>query len=163
MIGKKKEKKLWLSDDETKKVGTIKARLNEEKDYEALRARWDKEDELLSSRTNAFLTVNAILFAATQIQPGSNSFSIGFALIGIILTVFWMITSKRSADLIQLLFTLCSDISPDYAKLMYEFRKPKRRFAPSNIMAIILPRTILACWILYTIWLAITLNLGKNP
>ena len=145
-----RKNKHW-SDEERTRIDLILKTLTYEKDFLNLRARWDKEDELLNCRTNTFLTANALLFAATQL---TKSFFIcfGVTLIGIILTLFWMIVAMRSKNCIQVLSKFCYEISPKYLQYALDFRSPRKYF-PTSVIAKILPRMILICWSVYSLWL----------
>lgn len=130
-------------------------------DYKEIRERWDKEDELLSSRTSMFLTVNAILFAATQLQTNdspcpllaasrlqennSSVLNLAVSAVGFVLTLLWLRVSKHSSDCIHFLFKISKDIAPGFSLGLYEFRRPKVLF-PTRVIAIFLPVIVLLCW-----------------
>jgi hypothetical protein len=128
-----------------------------EQDFADIRERWDKEDNLLASRTSMFLTVNAILFAATRLQTDGNSlFNVGISAIGVILTLLWLKVSKRSSDCIYFLSQISNGIAPVYSQSLRRFREPKL-LSPTRVIAVILPAMVLLCWVVLAV-----LNIGKR-
>lgn len=117
-------------------------------DYKSIRERWDKEDELLNSRTGTFLTANTILFAAAQFQKESI-YSLGIAIVGVIVTIFWMLVSSRSARIITYFYDICQDIMPKYMKYIYTYKKP--RLTPTKIITKVLPLIILISWLTFIV------------
>lgn len=116
------------------------------RDYKELRERWDKEDDLLGSRTSMFLTVNAILFAATSLKENNNSvLNFAVSVVGFILTLLWLRVSKRSYDCIYFLSEISKDIAPEYSHGLHMFHWPKWLY-PTKVIAIILPVIVLLCW-----------------
>jgi len=120
-----------------------------EKDYISIRERWDKEDELLNSRTGTFLTANTILFAAAQFQKESL-YSLGIAIVGIIVTIFWLLVSSRSARIIAYFYGICQEIMPKYMKFIYSYKKP--RLTPTKIITKVLPLIILISWLTFIVY-----------
>jgi len=119
-----------------------------EKDYYSIRERWDKEDELLNTRTSTFLTANTILFAAVQFQKESV-YSIGIAIVGVIVTIFWMLVAHRSARIIAYFYGISQNIMPEYLRFIYNYKKP--RLTPTKIITKVLPLIILLSWLTYIV------------
>jgi hypothetical protein len=84
------------------RMGKVKSKISVEK-YKAIRKRWDHEDQLLMSRTGAFLTANSILCVALSFQP-EVPFQIGVAVVGLALSSLWLTTSLHSFNIIALLY-----------------------------------------------------------
>jgi hypothetical protein len=123
--------------------------------YNELRDRWDKEDNLLNNRTGAFLTSHAILFAAARFQDMNHvGLCIGIAIVGILLTFFWFLVSKRSSFFISRYGKLTLAVAPQYMKDIYETKRPKL-LPPTRIIAVVLPLIVLVCWVSFAIWLIV--------
>jgi hypothetical protein len=121
--------------------------------YKELRDRWDKEDNLLNNRTGAFLTSHAILFATARLQDTNNTgLCIGIALVGILLTFFWFLVSKRSLFFINRYAKLTLAVAPQYMKDIYKTKRPKL-LPPTRIIAVVLPLIVLVCWVSFAVWL----------
>lgn len=142
--------RFWKQSYEIEKMEDLK-RIREElseMDYVSIRERWDKEDELLNNRTGTFLTANTILFAAAQFQKESI-YSLGIAIVGVIVTIFWMLVSSRSARIIAYFYGICQDIMPKYMKFIYSYKKP--RLTPTKIITKVLPLIILISWLTFIV------------
>jgi hypothetical protein len=122
--------------------------------YKLIRERWDKEDELLLSRTGIFLTANSILGAALgfQVQSG-HSFRIGVASVGLILSILWLLTSLVSFNIIRRFFLLSKDDMPHGLKESYR----SRFIHPNTVFCKLIPGLIIAGWVGFIIWSLISM------
>ena len=127
------------------------------RDYKEIRERWDKEDELLGSRTSMFLTVNAILFAATSLQENNNSvLNFAVSVVGFILTLLWLSVSKRSYGLhIFFIEDLEGYRAGIFTSARYDSIGRSWLYSYKSI-AIILPVIVLLCWAIALAFLNIT-------
>jgi hypothetical protein len=114
--------------------------------YVIIRDRWDKEDNLLLSRTGIFLTVNSILCAGAQLQQALG-FRAGIGIFSIVLSTIWLTTSWHSFNVIFYLYGKCFDYMPEDIKGIYKL-KPIL-FRPTTVFGIVLPITVILGWIFY--------------
>jgi hypothetical protein len=122
-------------------------------DYDKLRKRWDKEDDLLNSRTNTFLTVNAILISAAQLSIvfSKAKFEYGIATFGIIISILWFLTARRTKNCLNILAKFCYKISPKSIQYALDYKSPKM-ILPNKIIASILPVVIIFFWIVFILF-----------
>jgi hypothetical protein len=124
------------------------------KSYKSIRERQDKEDELLNLRTGSFLTANTILFAVTQLQKGNDLFlrencvalNYGIAIVGILVTIFWILISFRTSLYINYFASIRKKVSPHYTKFIPEYKSSNLLLFPTTIVALWLPLIILSSW-----------------
>lgn len=154
------QRRIQIKDDDIDKLVTdLAIKVEDEKTYKTydiIQARADREDILLNNRTSSFLTANAIFLAVTQIQNVTTSFfRLGLVIVGIIVTIFWLLISNRTATFIHFFHDLLAKIRPEYLNFIHSYRRPK--FTPTNIMAYVFPVTILIGWSVYFVFLLFTL------
>ncbi len=123
--------------------------MSNKKKYKTLRERWDKEDNLLLSRTGIFLTVNSILCAGAQLQQ-EVGFRSGVAIFSIIISLLWLTTSWHSCNLIMELYRKCKTIMPGDLEEIYGIRPVL--FRPTASLGIVLPCIVISGWIVYAGW-----------
>lgn len=123
--------------------------MGEKKKYKTLRERWDKEDNLLLSRTGIFLTVNSILCAGAQLQQ-EVGFRTGVAVFSIVISILWLTTSWHSYNVIKKLYLKCKTIMPGDLGDVYAI-KPVL-FRPTAALGIVLPCTVISGWVVYAGW-----------
>lgn len=120
--------------------------------YKLVRERWDKEDDLLLSRTGIFLTANSILIAALGFQENNLNFQKGISVLGLLLSLLWLATSIHSGRVIRKLFLLCKDHIPYDLKEIMKI-KPVL-FRPTTVFCKLIPGLIVAVWLAALVWLA---------
>ncbi|MBN1304875.1 MAG: hypothetical protein JXA13_10610 [Anaerolineales bacterium] len=128
-------------------------KINREKryqQYKLLRSRWDKEDDLLLTRTGIFLTTNSILLAASRFNE-NLPLQVGVASLGLLLSILWLTTSWHSARVIKQLFLASKDVMPKKVRNLYSV-KPIL-FRPTTVFAFIVPSLIILGWIAYLAWI----------
>ena len=113
--------------------------------YEAIRQRWDHEDDLLVSRTGVFLTANSILWAALGFQPNNNFFQITIGVMGLLLSILWLTTSLHSFNVIGILYGLAKDNMP-YG-LKDTFKVKPVLFRPNTVFGKLIPSLMIAGWV----------------
>ncbi len=118
--------------------------------YKIIRERWDKEDNLLLTRTGIFLTTNSILLAASGFQLEKLIFQIGLACFGFILSFLWLTTSWHSAKIIRTLYHLSREDLPYGLDDIYQIRP--LLFRPNTVFGKIIPITITVGWLIFLGW-----------
>ncbi len=126
------------------------ARTLEIERYKLIRERWDKEDELLNTRTGVFLTANSILPVALGFQMQSLPFKLGIALFGLILSILWLMTSWHSFNIIRALFRLCRNDMPYDLDAIYKV-KPIL-FRPNTVFCFLIPGVVIIGWLSFIVW-----------
>lgn len=121
---------------------------NEE--YNRLRRRWDAEDQLLLTRIGIFLTTNAILGAAAQLQE-DRGFQVGVAFFALLISFYWLIISRHSFKVIKRLHHITNRCMPEAEKAIYNFKTCGLR--PNDVLVKLLPTTVILAWILYIAWI----------
>jgi hypothetical protein len=125
--------------------------------YKLIRERWDKEDALLISRTGIFLTANSILYAAMGFQAKTPGYQVGVAVMGLLLSVLWLMTSWHTTNVIRKLYQMCiGDMPYDLADI-YKI-KPKF-FRPTTVFGKVIPGLIIAGWLAFILWLLFSMKM----
>lgn len=119
----------------------------------ALRQRIETEDELLNTRTTIFLATNGLWAASVGVST-AQTLQVGIALLGIAVTVLWMISSWQSYCVVRALtirYLKELDAAPHTRKVIEDVVQGELRkwghWRPSDIMAKWLPRSFLAIWL----------------
>jgi len=120
-----------------------------DQEYQIIRKRWDKEDDLLLSRTGIFLTANSILLAASQLNDDFK-LRIGITILSLLISILWLTTSWHSFNIIAMLFKRCKDKMPNVEKELYHI-KPLW-FRPNTVFCKLLPSLVILGWLVYLYW-----------
>ena len=117
--------------------------------YECIRRRWDREDDLLVSRTGLFLTANSIFCAASQLQQDLE-FKIGVAVVSLIISFLWLTTSWHSFNIIARLYREAKGCTTKAVPSIYEIKPVFVR--PNTVFGKLLPGLVILAWIVYLTW-----------
>jgi hypothetical protein len=122
------------------------------------RKRIEFEDELFNSRTTIFLGTNGLWAAAAGIS-GDFHLQIGIGILGILVTMMWLMCSWQSQRVIK-------ELTVEYLKLLKSSNDPENRvektvqkalwsprLRPTNILAQWLPVLFLFVWTVFLVWL----------
>ena len=117
--------------------------------YETLRRRWDREDDLLMSRTVVFLIVNSIF--ATACQPQQQEwFKVGVAVLSLVISFLWLTISWHSFNVIAALYHEAKPFLPEYESAIFRIRPIL--FRPNTVLGKVLPTAIIVAWLIYLPW-----------
>jgi hypothetical protein len=122
---------------------------------EEYRARIEKEDALLNTRTGIFLTINGLWVAAILINTNSDARLI-VATVGTLVSFYWLECSTKSWKVISNLTEAYRGDYPDdrIEKIVQDaLGKPDDWRRPTNILANILPVVSFSAWLIGLIFL----------
>jgi hypothetical protein len=137
--------------------------MSDDLEAKSIRARIEIEDNLLNSRTNIFLAINALWVAAVGIG-GNVILQRGIVVLGIVVCLMWAISSLQSLFVIRGLTIAYLTLSTSESEkiVQFELSKPawewlkwrplkwlRKSLRPTNVLAAWLPLLFLLAWLIF--------------
>ena len=121
----------------------------------SLRKRIEVEDELLNSRTTILLGTNGLWAAAVGIG-NEGSLNIGIGILGLLLSIIWLMCSLQSWKVIKALtiryhklLDPSNDRNDEVEQIVQDYLARQKWRRPTNILAQWLPILFLSVWIIF--------------
>ena len=125
-------------------------------DLSRIQERIDAEDTLLHARTTIFLVSNGLLLASLGIQA-YGSFRLVFVLLGVLVTIVWVLVGWQSRRIIRAFHTERAKFSAAIAVQVAQRVLPKPGLIrPVDLIALWLPLIFLLAWVLAALFVLLT-------
>ncbi len=115
--------------------------------YDQLRHRIEREDDLLNARTNIFLVLNGLAAVAVGIDTGMSGRLI-ISIVSCLANILWLMCSIRSLQALKILAEELAKQRPDHPieKIVQKALGKNRWLRPSPMLSLYLPFLVIGAW-----------------
>lgn len=115
--------------------------------YDQLRHRIEREDDLLNARTNIFLVLNGLAAVAVGIDTGMSGRLI-ISIVSCLANILWLMCSIRSLQALKVFAEELAKQRPDHPieKIVQKTLGKNHWLRPSPMLSLYLPFLVIGAW-----------------